>query len=268
MIAKQRRSKRQKVPSWSWRGLVLVRHVSWPTASLTWSMKKWSILGIFWPLPLPIKPLGRWRSGLISWIQPLKIAWLPPSTPCVCVSSVEMRIILDTIAILPLSIQVSNGPWWSGSWSPWIWIQKNGMNGPFWGLFPMPKMTWSMKWPMLPRLAICIPRSLLSVMRLTKRNSVSQKQWTLMIWSCWHCVFLISIQMYWPITSRSSNTSTWMSTKIPTMPNTSWSNSWLHVLKISVSWGMLTSLFTAGGERICRISWTLKRIILMPRSSS
>ena len=58
----------------------------------------------------------------------------------------------------------------------------------------------------------------------------------------------------------------WMSTKIPIMPNTSWSNSWLHALKISVSLGMLTSLFMAGGERICRISWTLKRIILTPRS--
>ena len=32
------------------------------------------------------------------------------STPCVCVSSVEMRIILDTIVTSPLSIQVSNGP--------------------------------------------------------------------------------------------------------------------------------------------------------------
>ena len=141
MTAKRRRSKRQKVPSWSWRGLVRVRHVSWPTASLTWSMKKWSILGIFWPLPLPIKPLGRWRSGLINWIQPPKIAWLQPSTPCVCVSSVAMRIILATIAILPLSIQVSNGPWWSASWSLWIWILRNGMNGPFWGPFPMPRMT-------------------------------------------------------------------------------------------------------------------------------
>ena len=176
MIAKQRRSKRQKVPSWSWRGLVLVRHVSWPTASLTWSMKKWSILGIFWPLPLPIKLLGRWRSGLISWIQPPKIAWLRPSTLCVCASFVEMRIILVTIVTSLLSIQVSNGPWWSGFWSPWIWILRNGMNGPFWGPFPMPRMTWSMKWPMLPRLEICIPRSSPSVMRLTKRNCVSQKR--------------------------------------------------------------------------------------------
>ena len=105
-------------------GLVLVRHVSWPIGLLTWSMKKWSILGIFWPLPLPIKPLGRWRSGLISWIQPPKTAWLPPSTLCVCASSVVMRITLATIAILPLSTRVSNGPWWSASWSPWTWILK------------------------------------------------------------------------------------------------------------------------------------------------
>ena len=50
------------------------------------------------------------------------------------------------------------------------------------------------------------------------------------------------------------------------MPNTSWSNSWLHALKISVSLGMRTSLFMAGGEQICRISWTLRRIIRKLRS--
>ena len=39
----------------------------------------------------------------------------------------------------------------------------------------------------------------------------------------------------------------WMSTKIPTMLNTNWSNSWLLALKISVLLGMRTSLFMAGG---------------------
>ena len=58
-----------------------------------------------------------------------------------------------------------------------------------------------------------------------------------------------------------------MSTKIPTMPNTNWSNSWLLALKISVWLGMRISLFMAGGERICRISWTLRKIIRKLRSS-
>ena len=174
-------------PLWSWRELVLVRHVSWPTGSLTWSMKKWSILGIFWPLPLPIKPLGDERASL-----PVKSSHprlLDRHLPLhVCVSFDAMRIILATIAILPLSIQVSNGPWWSGFWSPWTWILKMEWTDHL-GTISNAKMTWSMKWPMLPRLEICIPRSLLSAMRLIKRNSVSQKQWTLMIWSCWPCVF-------------------------------------------------------------------------------
>ncbi len=79
MIAGQRRSKRQKVP-WSWRGLVLVRHVSLPHVYLIGSA--WSILEYFGSLPT--NKAARRRSGLSVESSHPRQAWLPPSTLHVC----------------------------------------------------------------------------------------------------------------------------------------------------------------------------------------
>ena len=156
MTVRLRRCKRQKGPCWSWRGLVLERPEFWPTALLIWLMKSWSIRGISWLLPLQIRLRVRWKSVLIASIQPLRTVWLRPSTPCVCVFCVVMRIILATIVILQLSILVNNELSWNAFSSSWTWILKNGMNELFWEPFPMLRMIWLMMLPMLLRLAICI----------------------------------------------------------------------------------------------------------------
>ncbi len=189
--------------------------------------EKWSILGIFWPLPL-IRPLGRWRSGLISSSQPpLAIATF---TPCVCASFAEMRIALATIpSTLPcrsrwadldeahlksLNLDRRNG------------IKRTILRGPF----PI-RMTWLMKWLLCrlsrghtPRSSPCCYEA--PEVRQSETDFDDLIMLTLRLFD--------SILMCWPITSRSSS-SMWMSTKIPTMLNTNWSNSLASRFKISVS---------------------------------
>ncbi len=76
-----------------------------------------------------------------------------------------------------------------------------------------------------------------------------------MIWSCWPCVFwsadVLTYYQQVPIHPRR-RVSRCQPCPIPV------GQTLIHALKISVSLGMRTSLFMAGREQICKISWTSK----------